>query len=464
MGFEPLDFAGKKKHGMFYRQARILWHLQQKYRSRRGQQDGGESSRVLEELYGPVRAKTVYQQFGIRKNEKLLAVFWLGMGLTAVLFLASAIAGSGGGITELERPLAGSDSILYELEVQNEEGKVGSIQLEVPPRQLTAAEKQQLLAGGEKEWNAWLQEQGIELDALSQDIRIPDNFCGGLVEVRLDSSDYDLVDGTGRVNNALVREEGEFLELSVVLTCGEEQKILVCPARVMPAGQDEADRLTRAILRQMAEEETQTESDIILLPDEFEGRKLDWQLAQPSYGIWFAFLTLAGCIVLNAAFEQDLRKEGEKRREALLYAYPAFLSRLILFAGTGMPLRNIFLRMAKKAEKPHALPVYEEVLRTCREMESGVTQLHAYENFGRRCKLPQYKKCASLLMQNVRRGSSGMLDALNQEAVTAFEERRALARKKGEEAQTKLILPMLMMLVVVMILIMVPACFSFGGW
>ena len=77
--------------------------------------------------------------------------------------------------------------------------------------------------------------------------------------------------------------------------------------------------------------------------------------------------------------------------------------------------------------------------------------------------MPEYKKCASLLSQNVQKGAGGMLAALNQEAVNAFEERKAVARKKGEEAQTRMLLPMIMMLVVVMILVMVPACFSFGG-
>ena len=63
----------------------------------------------------------------------------------------------------------------------------------------------------------------------------------------------------------------------------------------------------------------------------------------------------------------------------------------------------------------------------------------------------------------MRKGTGGLLQALRQEALQAFEERKAYARRQGEEAQTKLLIPMLMMLVVVMILVMVPACFSFGG-
>ena len=46
-------------------------------------------------------------------------------------------------------------------------------------------------------------------------------------------------------------------------------------------------------------------------------------------------------------------------------------------------------------------------------------------------------------------------------ATEAFIERKALARKAGEEAGTKLLLPMGLMLCVVMVVIIVPAFMSF---
>ena len=50
---------------------------------------------------------------------------------------------------------------------------------------------------------------------------------------------------------------------------------------------------------------------------------------------------------------------------------------------------------------------------------------------------------------------------LEEEAAEAFEERKADARKLGEEAGTKLLLPMGIMLIVVMIIVIVPAFLSF---
>lgn len=76
----------------------------------------------------------------------------------------------------------------------------------------------------------------------------------------------------------------------------------------------------------------------------------------------------------------NLEKEGEARQEELALAYPSFLARLTLLAQTGMPIRQIFARLSKEKNGV----VYEEVRRTFREMESGMTQTEALERFGKR--------------------------------------------------------------------------------
>ena len=89
---------------------------------------------------------------------------------------------------------------------------------------------------------------------------------------------------------------------------------------------------------------------------------------------------LAGCAALSIAFDRDLARKGELRRETLALEYPSFLLRLTLLAGTGMPLRMVFARLAREAEEENAFPVYEEVLRTVREMESGTGELISTKN------------------------------------------------------------------------------------
>lgn len=464
MGFEPLEFIKNEKKGLFYRPAAWLVRQWKKFGDK-GFGAGGRKAAgraALADIYGEAKAKLLYEEFQIRKTEQLLKLFCAGIGLAAMFVLAGAVQSREGSITALQRPADTESSKIYELNAEAGGERLEGISVEVPPQKLSAARQEELLAAAQKELDALI-EKNWQPDSVEEDLNLWQTLQDGLVEVRWESSCYDLIDGSGHVRNEMTAEEGEVVELKATLICESCQKLLLYPVRVVPKDRGMSARLARETARQLLEEETEEESEVFILPEEFEGQPLSWQLAYPSYGGWILLGTLAGCAVLNLAFEKDLGKEGEKRREKLLFLYPSFLTRLTLLAGTGMPVRTVFARMAREGAGENALSVYEEVLRTCREMESGTTELQAYENFGRRCRLSQYKKCASLLSQNVRKGTGGLLEALNQEAVNAFEERKALARRKGEEAQTRLLVPMLMMLVVVMILIMVPACFSFGG-
>ena len=69
-------------------------------------------------------------------------------------------------------------------------------------------------------------------------------------------------------------------------------------------------------------------------------------------------------------------------------------------------------------------------------------------------------KMGALLSQNLRKGTKGLGDMLSMEAIEAMEERRNRAKRLGEEAGTKLMIPMVMMLIVVMIIVVVPAFMS----
>ena len=64
---------------------------------------------------------------------------------------------------------------------------------------------------------------------------------------------------------------------------------------------------------------------------------------------------------------------------------------------------------------------------------------------------------STLLAQNLKRGNSTLLERLREEADKAAEEQLQQSRKLGEEAETKLLAPMVLMLAIVMALIMIPA-------
>ena len=109
------------------------------------------------------------------------------------------------------------------------------------------------------------------------------------------------------------------------------------------------------------------------------------------------------------------------------------------------------------------LPSYEEIRTVCYEMESGVSESEAYRRFGERCGQAKYKTFATLLIQNLQKGSRHMGEMLEKESVEAWDDRKRKAKVQGEAATTKLLFPMILMLGVVMAIVMLPACLSFYG-
>jgi hypothetical protein len=131
-----------------------------------------------------------------------------------------------------------------------------------------------------------------------------------------------------------------------------------------------------------------------------------------------------------------------------------------------MTVQGAWRRIAAAYEKSkgkhtEAQPAYEEMLITCRELESGIGEERVYDRFGDRCGQVRYRRLGNLLTQNLKKGSKGLVVLLEKEVDDAFEERKNMAKRMGEEASTKLLFPMILMLGIVLVILIYPAIVSF---
>jgi len=140
------------------------------------------------------------------------------------------------------------------------------------------------------------------------------------------------------------------------------------------------------------------------------------------------------------------------------------MSKLTMLLSTGTTVRSAWEKIVQNYERQKesmgTQTVYEEMLTTLREMQGGIPEAECYERFGKRCGVTTYVKFGTLLSQNLRKGSKGVSDILRMEAIQSFENRKSTAKRLGEEAGTKLLMPMLGMLAVVFIIVMIPAFLS----
>ena len=171
-----------------------------------------------------------------------------------------------------------------------------------------------------------------------------------------------------------------------------------------------------------------------------------------------------GIVIILPFVEQSRKKEREKKRKALLeLQYADMVSNLALLLGAGMTVSKAWNRLTENYMNERQKrticrkEVYEEMQRTSFEKKNGMGEERAYERFGERCGGYRYRKFGNLLAQNLRKGSRGLTRLLEQEAEDAFEERKSMARKLGEEAGTKMLFPMILMLGAVMLILAFPA-------
>ena len=130
-----------------------------------------------------------------------------------------------------------------------------------------------------------------------------------------------------------------------------------------------------------------------------------------------------------------------------------------------MTVRGSFIKIAvegqKKSPEKEGHPAYEEMIFSCNELNAGVSEGLVYERFGSRSGLQEYARLATMLGQNLKKGNSALLQRLREETDKAMQESLQLRKKIGEEAETKLLIPMVMMLGIVMVLVMLPAFSAF---
>jgi tight adherence protein C len=203
--------------------------------------------------------------------------------------------------------------------------------------------------------------------------------------------------------------------------------------------------------------------DKVTLPKEIDKLKIMWAEKMDSSGFTILIVGVLLAVIAFLLMDRDLYEKVEKRNKEMLLDYPEIINKFALLIGAGMSLSNAWAKICKdyKEKGKNKRYAYEEMVITYGELMIGTSETTAYEKFGKRVKLIPYLRFSSLIAQNVKMGSSVLLSQLELEALEAFSERKELAKRMGEEAGTKLLLPMMIMLIIVLLVILVPAFLSF---
>lgn len=358
----------------------------------------------------------------------------------------------------------GSKSETYEVtvgEVLQEE----PITVEVGEREYSSQEIQEIFKTVIEELDELILGENESLDHVGQNLNLVTSIKEYPVQIQWELDSYDVMNVYGEIQTEHTKEEGTLIELRAALSCGKEKALYVTNAMVYPKTRGAKEGLLHQVTSLLKQKEEKTrEEEIFVLPTSVDGQKIQWRKkTEPRW----CYVLLLGCVVacfLPLLQKQKESKQKEERKQQMLTDYPEIISKLTMLLSTGMTVKNVWEKMVlsyeehKKQNGQRA--AYEEMSYSFYEMQGGVPEGEAYERFGRRCGVPAYVKFGALLSQNLRKGTKGLTDLLALESIQAFENRKSRARRLGEEASTKLLIPMFAMLGVVLIIVVVPAFLS----
>ena len=206
------------------------------------------------------------------------------------------------------------------------------------------------------------------------------------------------------------------------------------------------------------------DNDTIELPKVVNNFKIIYKEKRNLSFLIMPVLGILAAILLEAR-DKEKEKEIKQRRLRLLEIdYTQIITKILLYVSSGMTIRNSMIRLADgyqnnivNNEQLEKRAAYEELVVVKNKLSSGYSEIKAYEEMAKNINLRTYTRFLNIIIQSIKNGNKDLKNILNMEVQDALYERKQNAKKLGEEAATKLVLPLMMMLAIIMVVIMVPA-------
>lgn len=351
----------------------------------------------------------------------------------------------------------------YIITAKLEDGEKYSFPIKVVPRKYEEKELQQMALAFREELPELILGENESLDGVVTNLELAEEYTGYPFWVEWRSDSPEVVTRDGVVH---MQKEDCMVHLNAELHY--EEYCETADVTVTVKNRDALQKSEKELIEEMlqAAQLTDPEKESFQLPESVEGKKISWE-AKNTIGFQILWGTLLTAIAIFFFKDRDTHKLAEKKKQEAKRKYPEILQKLTLYMEAGLTVRAAFGRVAEDYEQARNCgavkqAAYEELLMANRELRMGISESAAYENFGKRTGVREYIRLSTFLAQNVKKGSTQLLQQLREEAKTAEEMRMQNARKLSEEASTKLLLPMMLLLLMVMILVMYPAFSNVG--
>lgn len=294
-------------------------------------------------------------------------------------------------------------------------------------------------------------------------------YVSGIVEASWNLSPKDCVDYEGNILTENIPAEGLLVNAKVGLTCQNYEQTYSFAFRIPPPEIPESTLLLKEIETYIEGELGKEGEDQLKLPSKIKDISLHWK--EPKDNIVLKVFLLETLVaVLLYMVKLEKKKEMEKEyKESMESDYPKILGQMVLLLGAGMTISQAWEKLVvqynekRQQNMVEERPAFEEMAYILRRMREGESEREALTLMEKRVLLMSYRRFIHILLTNKSKGGDYLCKELEQEAIKAYNQRIYDIKQKGEEASTKMLLPLMLMLVMVIAIVIMPACIQFAG-
>ncbi|MBQ4283961.1 MAG: type II secretion system F family protein [Lachnospira sp.] len=404
-----------------------------------------------------------------KKTKKYLLVICVAVFVMQIISLARAEVDRELTKEDLRFPKQGQESVVVPVDIHYDNGqqvnKFNTI-IELKAPELGEEEVMQMFESVSKELPQIILGANSSLAEVHSNLNLIREIENSAVDICWYSTNYELVDSAGNVNNMdFEKDRVEDVILFALMSCGKYSRECTFTVTVVCREMSSQEAMIANINKYIDTSLADSSQEYGVLPKEYEGGTLSYYKTGNKTDYVWVILGVAAAAAVVLGDLQQKKQEILNRRIQLSFDYSEVVSKVTLLMGAGMTIQRAWERIVSdykaRGEKALKRYVYEEMTESYNQMKAGIPEAEVYEQFGKRCEIKEYQKFSTLIVQNLKKGTKDLTALLELETIEAFEKRKNMARVKGEEAGTKLLVPMIMMLVVVMIIVMVPALMTF---
>jgi hypothetical protein len=363
---------------------------------------------------------------------------------------------------EIERNTAGDGESQQKIMI-NIDDEEYEYEIPVSEKLYTSKEKEEAFEQTFQYLEKEMLKQNKSLKEVRSNLQFLWEIEGSPIEIKWELEDESLIDMEGVVHNKKITSGYQVTHIKAILTYLTDTKEKVYEVRVYPRKISSNRKKAEQIFEQIVtiEEESRTNQSF-QIPLNLEGYTIKLADQKNKWTTILLLVIVCGGLLIARQWENEKQKE-KKVRVASELEYSNILWQFVLLLEAGFSVQTAWKKIVTDYEKKkyriseERQYVYNQMSFAYHQLELSYSAEQVFQLFSEKMQLKSYSKLMTLFLQNITKGSKNMLEILRNEEQQAFTIRCEQAKRMGEEADTKLLLPMGIMLLNILLLLMIPA-------